>query len=148
MKDVWNLLGSNTSKPMQDVVLHLPEPVLLRAQQAADALQQPIDEILTTLVAAALPDVSDAPPELQTELARMAWMSTEDLWSIAQHTMPEIDDRDLQTLALRQAEQRLSEQEEKRLQELRSVYGRITLLKARAYALLSLRGGRPLLAEG
>jgi hypothetical protein len=38
-------------------------------------------------------------------------------------------------------------QESRTLAALREEYGRVTLKKARAYTLLSLRGGQPLLAK-
>ena len=56
--------------------------------------------------------------------------------------MPENEQVQLRDLS-QQAKPTLPEQ--KLLDELRREYGRITLRKARAYALLSLRGGQPLL---
>ena len=52
-----------------------------------------------------------------------------------------------QQLVKNQAQRSLLPEEQAQLEELRREYGRITLRKARAYALLSLRGGKPLLFQ-
>ena len=53
----------------------------------------------------------------------------------------------LQQLAHLQGQRALTAAEQEQLDALRQEYGRTTLLKARAYALLSLRGGEPLLSR-
>jgi hypothetical protein len=131
----------------QPVTLHLPEEILKRAQQAAQALQRPLEEVLTATLAATLPDVTDAPASMQAELARMTWLSNEELWQLARSQMPTEAQTRLEALSQRQAEATLTPAEDQELDQLRQTYGQITLRKARAYALLSLRGGHPLLAD-
>jgi len=131
----------------QPVTLYLSENVLKRAQRAAQALQRPLEEILAETLAATLPDVADAPDEMQTELARMTWLNDDELWQIARSQMSPEDQAKFEQLNQRQAEADLTPDEEQHLNQLRQIYGEITLRKARAYALLSLRGGRPLLAD-
>jgi predicted anti-sigma-YlaC factor YlaD len=53
----------------------------------------------------------------------------------------------LQQLTHLQGDRPLTPEEHAQLDARRQEYGRITLLKARAYALLSLRGGAPLLRQ-
>lgn len=131
----------------QPVTLHLPEEILKRAQQAAQALQRPLEEVLMATLAATLPDVADAPASMQAELARMTWLSNEDLWQLARSQMPAEEQTRFEALSQRQAETTLTPAEAQELDQLRQTYGQITLRKARAYALLSLRGGHPLLAD-
>jgi len=131
---------------VQSVTLRLPETVMRRARQTANVLQRPLEELLTGLVTAALPDVEDAPLEVQAELARMTWFSGQELWSIARSTMPVEQQEQLRSLADLQTIRALTPAEQEALDNLRREYGRVTLRKARAYALLSLRGGTPLLA--
>jgi len=131
---------------IQSVTLRLPETVMRRARQTANVLQRPLEELLTGLVTAALPDVEDAPLEVQAELARMTWFSGQELWSIARSTMPVEQQEQLRSLADLQTIRALTPAEQEALDNLRREYGRVTLRKARAYALLSLRGGTPLLA--
>lgn len=132
---------------VQTITLRLPETVMHRAQQAADALQHPVEDVLTTLLNAALPDVDDAPPEMQAELAEMTWMPSSTLWAIARSAMPGPQQEQLAYLSDIQTQRSLTQAEQAKLDTLRCEYGRATLRKARAYALLSLRGGQPLLAE-
>lgn len=133
---------------IQSVTLHLPEAVMRRAKQAASVLQRPLEEVLTDTLAATLPDIEDVPPDMQAELARMTWLSDQELWAIAHSMMSEEQQEQLRHLVEFQTRRPLSQGEEETLDALRQEYGRVTLRKARAYALLSLRGGRPLLADG
>ena len=131
----------------QNVTLQLPDGLLQRARQAAATLQRPLEDVLTATLAAGLPDVQDAPADMRVELARMTWLNDTDLWIVARSVMLPKDQEQLRYLSELQSQRTLTEDEETRLQALRRVYGEVTLRKARAYALLSLRGGRPLLAE-
>lgn len=131
----------------QNVTLQLSDGLLQRARQAATALQRPLEDVLTATLAAALSDTEDAPPHLRAELARMTWLSDQDLWAIACSVMSDRDQEQLHYLSGLQSQRPLTESELAKLQALRQAYGEVTLRKARAYALLSLRGGRPLLIE-
>ncbi len=131
----------------QMVTLQLPETVIRRARHAADALQHPLEDVLTALLNAALPDTDDAPPEMQAELAQMTWLTPSALWTIARSTMPVSQQEQLAYLSDIQTQRPLTQAEQARLETLRREYGRVTLRKARAYALLSLRSGQPLLTE-
>lgn len=132
---------------LQSITLHLPETVMRRAEHAANVLQHPIEQVLTDTLAAALPDLEDAPVSLQAELARMMWLSDQELWTIAHTLMTDEQQAQMQTLSELQSQRALTPEEENALEALRQEYGRVTLCKARAFALLSLRGGRPLLSE-
>ena len=133
--------------PVERVILDLPEPVLRRARYAAQAVQRPLEEVLTATLTAALPEVEGAPPDMQEELARMTWLDDLALWAIARSSMPGQRQERLTYLAELQIQRPLSQDESNHLESLRQEYGRVTLRKARAYALLSLRGGVSLLIE-
>ena len=130
---------------MQSITLYFPQDVMLRAKRVADVLQRPLEEVLTTTLASALPDVEDAPADMQAELVRMTWFSDQELWAIANSMMSEEGQKQLADLS-DQAQRQLT-QDEREKKALRQEYGRTTLRKARAYALLSMRGGRLLLAD-
>lgn len=132
-------------KYMTTITLNLPDETMKQARQAAAALKRPVEEVLSDMLSAVLPSIEDAPPNMQSELAEMTWMDSQALWQIARSHMPESGQKDMQTLAELQGTQILSNNEQAQLDQLRQEYGRITLRKARAYALLSLRGGKPLL---
>jgi hypothetical protein len=112
-----------------------------------DVLQCPLEDVLTATLAAALPNVEDAPPEMWAELARMNWLSDQALWIIAHSTMPSEQQEQMRALSEAQSQRLLAPEEQKTLEALRREYGRVTLRKSHAYALLSMRGGRPLLRD-
>ncbi len=131
----------------QNVTLQLSDGLLQRAKLAATSLQRPLEDVLTATLAAALPDVQDAPADMRSELARMTWLSDQDLWAIAGSAMSGRDQEMFAYLSELQSQRDLSDNETAKLDALRQTYGQVTLRKARAYALLSLRGGKPLLVE-
>ena len=131
---------------MQSVTLRLPEAVLRQAQQAADALRNPLEIALAKLVAASFQGLSDAPPDMQSTLASMAWLSNRELWKIARAQMVVAHQEQMRALAEAQTARSLTHKELAILDMRRQEYGQITLSKAHAYALLSLRSGRPLLS--
>jgi len=117
-----------------------------RARLAAGALQLPLEQMLANMLDASLPHVTDAPVELQADLARMTWLDDQSLWAIARGEMSGEQQEQLRRLAEEQHQRSLNGQEQRLLEYLRREYGRSTLRKARAFALLSLRSGHPLLA--
>ena len=131
----------------QSVTLALPESLMRRAQQTAQTLQRPLEDVLTDTLAAALPDVEDAPLDMQADLARMAWFDERSLWTITRSQLSRSQQEQLHYLTELQSQRTLRKEEQALLEYLRREYGRVTLRKARAFALLSLRGGRPLLAD-
>jgi RNA:NAD 2'-phosphotransferase (TPT1/KptA family) len=130
---------------MTTITLSLPEQTMAQARRAAEALNKPVEEVLSDMVTAVLPVVQDAPEDVQLELTRMTWLDNQALWQIARRAISQDEQEELHRLAERQAAGRLSSTEWERLEHLRHEYGRVTLRKARAYALLSLRAGKPLL---
>jgi hypothetical protein len=84
---------------------------------------------------------------MRDELERMTWLSDEELWTIARSAMSTRDQEQLRYLSELRSQRLLAEDEAAKLDSLLQVYGQVTLCKVQAYALLSLRGGKPLLAE-
>jgi hypothetical protein len=113
-----------------------------QARQAATILNRPVETLLSDILTATLPSVEDVPESLQAQLTEMTWMEADRLWRIARHTMSEAKQSRLRELS---ALENPTAQEEQEREALRAEYGQITLKKARAYAILSLRGGKPLL---
>lgn len=133
--------------PTQNITLDLPVSVLEKANQMAHILQRSLDDIIAQTLMNVLPDVEDCPSDMQAELMQMTWTDNQVLWQIAQGQMSEKDQDRLQFLSKRHSSGMATPDEEQALQALREQYGQITLRKARAYALLSLRGGTPLLSD-
>ncbi len=128
----------------QTITLTLPESVVQRAKKMAQTLERPLEEVLTLTLSNTLPDVDDAPPEIQADLMQMTWLDDQSLWDIAHSEMLATEQTQLVQLSQQQT---LTQTEQKTVQELRQQYGELTLRKARAFALLSIRAGKPLLAS-
>jgi hypothetical protein len=135
-------VDNGEEKIMTIITLNLPEKTIIQAKHAAAILNRSVEEVLVEMLTAVLPSVQDAPEALQAELAGMTWMDNKALWTIARSAMPQIDQDRMRQLS--EMENR-SESDEQELENLRNEYGRITLIKSRAYAILSLRGGKPIL---
>lgn len=130
---------------MATLTFEVSDSLLTRAREAAEALNRPLEDVLVGALAVGLPDVHDVPDSVRSELLQMTFFDEDSLWQIAKGEMTSAEQRELQ--ALLDVQQRpLFPQEQVRLQELRESYGKVTLRKSRAYALLSLRSGEPLLA--
>ena len=134
-------------RSMTTITLTLPERTMEQAQQAAEALQRPVEDVLRDLLAAVLPTMHDVPNDMRAELTRMTWLDSQELWRMAREQMSAAAQAQLQQLTHLQGQRPLTPDEQVQLDALRHEYGRITLLKARAYALLSLRCGEPLLSQ-
>lgn len=128
---------------MTAITLDLPDSLVQQADQAARLMQRPREQVLAAVLEAALPALDDIPPEFQTQLLEMTWLGDGPLLAIAQSTMSEPDQMRLSDLGQRAAGLPAGEQAE--LVLLRERYGELTLRKARAYALLSIRSGKALL---
>ena len=132
---------------MTTITLTLPEWAMDQAQQAAAALKRPVEEVLSDILVAALPTLHDAPADMQAELTGMTWFDSQELWRIARGQISPEAQEQMQQLTQLQGQRPLGPKEQEQLDTLRQEYGRMTLRKARAYALLSLRGGKPLLSQ-
>lgn len=128
---------------MTAITLNLPDSLIQRATQMATSMQRSVEEVLADTLYNALPDVSDAPVHMQAELLEMSHLKNQDLMTIAQS---QLSPQEQQTLTELSQSEELSTQQQKQLAKLRQHYGQITLRKAHAYALLSLRGGKPSLS--
>ena len=130
---------------MTAVTLDLPDSLVRQAHQAARLMQRPLEQVLAAVLEAALPGLDDVPSELQTRLLEMTWLGDGSLLTIARSTLSEPEQQRLADLGQRAAG--LTSEEQAELELLRERYGAVTLQKARAYALLSIRSGKALLGQ-
>jgi hypothetical protein len=124
----------------QTITLNIPSRVYWRAQRAAEAVRRPIERVIVETLDTALPSLNDAPPETVNELAAMHTLSDKNLWEAARSIMPAKQQARMRRLSAAQQERPLKPTEVRELDELMNEYGRVTLRKAHAYALLHKRG--------
>ena len=128
---------------MTTITLDLPDSLAERAGQAARAMHRPLEEVITAVLDVALPALEDVPPAIRADLVAMTWLDDQALLSIANAALSDEDQRRLVDLSGRDT---LTAREQHDLQTLRDAYGQVTLRKARAFALLSIRSGKGLMA--
>jgi hypothetical protein len=128
---------------MTTITLELPDALARRAGWAARVLHRPVEEVIAAMLDGVLPVLDDVPADMQAELLEMTWLDDKGRQDIAGALLCDADQQRLSELAGRED---LSEAEHEELDELRDRYGQITLRKARALALLSVRSGKGLLA--
>ena len=129
---------------MAKITLELPDSLMERALQVAQAMHRPLEDVITAVLDGALPALEDVPAEIRAELVAMTWLDDQALLSITKAAVSEKDQRRLADLGAREA---LTAKEQEDLQTLRERYVQMTLRKARAFALLSIRSGKGLMAQ-
>ena len=123
------------------VTLNIPEVLYHRLRQAAAALQLSFDEIvLHALRAGSPPAWDDVPAEFQTDLAALDRLDNDSLWNIIRSSASGFDWERYQELLDRSAGGRLTDAEQRELEELRTKADRHVLRRAHAAALLKWRG--------
>lgn len=134
----WRPLATPT------IALELPDALIRRAGWAPRAVHQPVEDVIAAILDGVLPALDDVPADMQAELVEMTWLDDVALLAIAGALLSEADRRRLVELSGRDS---LSDAERKELDGLRERYGKVTLRKARALALLSVRSGKGSLAQ-
>lgn len=129
---------------MTTITLNLPDSLAKRAGGAARAMHRPLEEVITAMLEGVLPSLDDVPEDMQAELVEMTWWDDARLMEAADATMPDVRQRRMAQLGAKDGP---SDLEREALERLRREYGRVTLRKARALALLSIRSGKRLLAD-
>lgn len=135
----------------ETVTLTLPDSVLQPLKRTAQAMRQPIEELLVTALQASLPALQDLPDELIADLTALETLDNESLWQVMKETVPSETQADLSGLLERRQRDPmtpLTNAEQERLASLQQQADLVMLRKARAAVLLRFRGKRlPTLAE-
>lgn len=124
---------------MTTITLDLPNSLAQRVGGAARALHRPLEEVITAMLEGVLPTLDDVPEDMQAELVEMTWWDDARLMEAADATMPDVRQHRMAQLSAKDGPSDLEKEE---LDGLRLEYGRVTLRKARALALLGARAGR------
>lgn len=123
------------------VTLQLPEYLYVRLQNAAQAMRQPLNEVLVRAVEVGSPPVwDDVPAAFQTDLAALDRLDDESLWRVARSTQLDQDGSRYQELLEKNANGTITAGERAELTDLRIEADRFMLRKAHAAGLLRWRG--------
>jgi len=132
----------------ETITLTMPDSIFQPLQRAAQATNQPVEEMLLTALQASLPSLEGLPPEAEQNLTELESLDDRALWQVMLETAPVDKQRRLEKLLSLNQEGALSEAECEQLAELQRQADLVMLRKARAAVLLRFRGKRvPTLAE-
>ena len=124
---------------MEMMTIQVPKPLFERLERMAELSHRPVAEyIAQSLDLAALP--SEASPALQAELANMIHLSDRALWDATQPSLSPAEDSRLRQFNHVAGERELSPDEQKELDRLLEGYYASVLRRARAFAILRMRG--------
>lgn len=132
----------------ETITLTLPDSVLQPLKRTAQAVQQPIEELLVTALQSSLPPLEGLPDEVITDLTALETLDNEALRQVMKETVPSETQVALSELLEGRQRDSLTSVEEERLASLQQEADLVMLRKARAAVLLRFRGKRlPTLAE-
>ncbi|NOT54237.1 MAG: hypothetical protein HOP18_06490 [Deltaproteobacteria bacterium] len=122
------------------IAVHIPESLFQKLKHAADLTHRSVEDVTVTSLEAALPVMSNLPPEVANELAAMHLLSDAALWAATSPSLPLTEEARLTQLNAEAGERDLTPAEEAEQQRLITAYHRSVLRRAKALAILSQRG--------
>lgn len=130
------------------VTLTLPDPFYEPLKRIAQAIQQPLENVLLNALQGLLPPLEGLPADIVSELVKLEALDEGELWNVTLERVPEEQEEELEELLYRNQAGTLSAADRDRLTVLQRDAERVMLRKARAAVLLRFRGRRiPTLAE-
>lgn len=132
----------------ETITLTMPDSMFQPLQRAAQATNQPVEEVLLTALQASLPSLEGLPPAAAQNLTELESLNDQALWRVMLETVPADKQRRLEKLLSLNQDGAISEMEREQLAELQREADLVMLRKARAAVLLRFRGNRiPTVAE-
>ncbi len=123
------------------VTLTVPDYVYDRARKIAEATAQPVEQVIRRQIEEAFSEpLPVLPPDEEAELAALAQLSDDALWTIAREQMPTDLQARMQTLMDRNNLGTITGAERRELETLVGRGDRLMLRKAEASAILTRRG--------
>jgi hypothetical protein len=127
----------------ETVTLTIPDSVLQPLKRTAQAVHQPIEELLMTAIQSCLPSLQGLPDEVIADLTALETLDNQALLQVMKETAPSETQADLSELLERRQHDSMSGAEQERLASLQKEADLVMLRKARAAVLLRFRGKRP-----
>lgn len=127
---------------MSTITIDLPDTLYQNIERIAKTTGQSLEAILRRSALQMLPPLDDLPPEEAEELAALSLLDDSTLWQVANSSLSDLEQAEMDELAGVQTERTLSRTEAHRLKVLLNKYGQHTVRKAHAYYLLARRGYR------
>lgn len=124
----------------QHVTLDVPDSLYERIRRMAEEAHRSVADELLHVVATALPDADQLPPDLHEAVSQLAVLDDAALLGAARAAMPRDAAAELEQLHFKRQREGLTEAEEQAATTLTRLYERFMLVRAEAAALLADRG--------
>jgi hypothetical protein len=122
------------------VTLELPTALYDRIRQSAKRAHHSVEEEVQRYLDSALLVGADLPPDIAAEIMPLAFLSDDELWSVARRQPSLRDIRALRRFRANRADSGLTEAEEETEAQILAALDRVTLARAHAAMLLKHRG--------
>jgi hypothetical protein len=122
------------------IILKVPEDISTRARQIAEAIAQPVEQLLLDHLKTLAAPLPVLPPDTQAELDALQHLSDDALWTIARAQMPEDVQARAHALMDKNSRGAMTDEEHAELEQLVERGDRLMLRKAEAAAILRKRG--------
>jgi hypothetical protein len=122
------------------IILKVPEDISTRARQIAEAVAQPVEQLLLDHLKTLAAPLPVLPPDTQEELDALQHLSDDALWTIARAQMPEDMQERAHALMDKNSRGAITDDEHAELEHLVERGDRLMLRKAEAAAILRKRG--------
>jgi hypothetical protein len=122
------------------IILKVPEDIAARARQIAEAIAQPVEQLLLDHLKTLAAPLLALPPDTQAELAALHHLSDDALWTIASAQMPEDVQTRAHALLDKNSRGTITDDEHAELEQLVERGDRLMLRKAEAATILRQRG--------
>ena len=124
----------------QTVTLTIPDSLYTQLKQRAEQAERSVEDETLDVLASVVPSAGRLPDDLADAVESLRSLDDAALWNaVGSGLVAEVGD-ELEDLHLRRQREGLSEEEERRLSELKRHYERHLLIRAQALALLKQRG--------
>ena len=130
----------------QTLTIEIPGNLFRLLKQKAEFMHRPVEELVVQTLAVAASPAPDLPPELALELEAMLNFSDDALWAATKPSISATERARLEQLNALAGERKLSEAEQKEQNQLLAAWQRSLARRAKAFAILQLRG-HPLPSE-
>ncbi|MEX0701677.1 MAG: hypothetical protein WD069_06225 [Planctomycetales bacterium] len=123
----------------QTVTLNIPQPLYQQLKERAEQAERSVEDETLDVLASVVPSGGRLPDELANAVDSLRSLDDAALWNAARSRLPAEVSQELEDLHLKRQREGLSDEEERKVAELKRKYERHLLIRAQALALLKER---------
>lgn len=124
----------------QAMTITIPDSLFQMLKHKAQIMHRPVEDLVVQTLTVAVSPVADVPPDLMLELDAMVNFRDDALWAATKPSFSSTERARLERLNALAGERPLSEAEKREQSQLLQAWQRSMAKRARAFAILKLRG--------